>query len=122
MAAAVSSTSSQVSQNEFLQLMIAQLKSQDPLNPTDSGQYLAQLAQFQSLSDMQQLNSNFSDMLTLQQITQGSSLIGKTISYVNSDGSMNAGKVTGSGVTNGNLMIQVNNDSVQLSQITGVSG
>ncbi len=39
----------QVTKNMFLQLLVAQLKYQDPLNPTDSTQFLTQLAQFQQL-------------------------------------------------------------------------
>lgn len=38
-----------VSKDMFLQLLVAQLKSQDPLNPTDSSQFVTQLAQFQQL-------------------------------------------------------------------------
>ena len=38
-----------VDRNMFLQLLVAQLKNQDPLNPTDSNQFVTQLAQFQQL-------------------------------------------------------------------------
>ena len=39
----------QVNKNMFLQLLVAQIKNQDPLNPTDGVQFLTQLAQFQQL-------------------------------------------------------------------------
>jgi len=41
--------STQVTKNMFLQLLVAQIKNQDPLNPTDGVQFLTQLAQFQQL-------------------------------------------------------------------------
>ncbi len=41
--------STTVDKNMFLQLLVAQLKNQDPLNPTDSMQFVQQLAQFQQL-------------------------------------------------------------------------
>jgi flagellar basal-body rod modification protein FlgD len=41
--------SSTVTKNEFLQLLVAQIKNQDPLNPADGTQFLSQLAQFQQL-------------------------------------------------------------------------
>ena len=41
--------SSEVTKNMFLQLLVAQLKNQDPLNPSDGAQFLTQLAQFQQL-------------------------------------------------------------------------
>ena len=46
---------SQVTKNMFLQLLVSQIKNQDPLNPTDGVQFLTQLAQFQQLE--QSMNS-----------------------------------------------------------------
>lgn len=119
--ATTATASSTVSQNQFLQLMVKQLQSQDPLNPQDSGQMLAQLAQFSTLSGMEQLNASFSQMLTLQQITQGSNLIGKEISYTDSSGNAASGAVQSVGVTDGQVILSVNNAPVQLGQVTGVS-
>jgi flagellar basal-body rod modification protein FlgD len=39
-------------ENTFLQLLVAQIKNQDPLNPTDSVQFLSQLAQFSQLEQL----------------------------------------------------------------------
>ena len=113
--------SAQVSQNQFLQLMVTQLKSQDPLSPTDNGQMLAQLAQFSTLSGMEKLNTSFSEMLTLQEVSQGTGLIGKKISYTKSNGSAASGTVASVGMTNGSLNLNIGSDSVTLSQITGVA-
>lgn len=44
--AAASTANPTVSKNMFLQLLVAQIKNQDPLNPADAVQYLTQLAQF----------------------------------------------------------------------------
>ncbi len=46
---APASNSAQVTKNMFLQLLVAQLKNQDPLNPTDGTQFMTQLAQMQQL-------------------------------------------------------------------------
>lgn len=47
-----SSTSTpSVSQDQFLQLLVAQLKNQDPMNPTDSSQFMTELAQFSQLQE-----------------------------------------------------------------------
>jgi flagellar basal-body rod modification protein FlgD len=119
--AAASSASSQVSQDQFLQLMVAQLKSQDPLQPTSNGEFLAQLAQFSTLSGVEKLNTSFGDMLSLQEITQGSNLIGRNISYTNAAGAKASGTVKSVGVTDGAIELQINSDSVKLSQIVGLS-
>lgn len=45
-------TKNQLTADTFLQLLVAQLRNQDPLNPADGTQFLAQLAQFSSLEQM----------------------------------------------------------------------
>jgi flagellar basal-body rod modification protein FlgD len=56
--------------NEFLKLLVAQLQHQDPLNPMQGDQMAAQLAQFSSLEQLQQINSTLTD----QQSSTGSLL------------------------------------------------
>ena len=46
-----SATPGQVTKNMFLQLLVAQIKNQDPMNPSDGVQFLTQLAQFQQLEN-----------------------------------------------------------------------
>lgn len=50
-----STDTSQVTKNMFLQLLVAQIKNQDPMSPSDGVQFLTQLAQFQQLE--QSMNS-----------------------------------------------------------------
>lgn len=69
--------------NEFLQLMVAQIHNQDPLNPMDGAQYLSQLAQLstvegvQKLASIQHKGNNVMDSLQVLQSTQ---LVGKNVS------------------------------------------
>lgn len=72
--------------DDFLKLMISQLKNQDPLNPMDGTQYAAQLAQFTSLEQLTNLNSNVSKSIdTNYMLTQSinntlaATLIGKEV-------------------------------------------
>lgn len=58
-----SEKNSDISKNEFLQLMMTQLKYQDPLNPTDSADYGAQLAQYSSLEQLTNLNDKLSELV-----------------------------------------------------------
>ena len=75
----VSTSNQSVSQNQFLQLLITELKNQDPTQPTDQTQTLSQLAQFSSLEQMTNLNQNMTQGNTYSQITQSAALIGKTV-------------------------------------------
>ena len=119
--AATAGFSSQLGQNQFLQLLVAQMKSQDPLEPTSNQEFLGQLAQFSTLSGIETLNANFSDLMSLQDLTQGSSLIGKKISYTNSSNQTVSGNVQGIAMSNGKLQVQVGSDSVTLDKILGVT-
>jgi flagellar basal-body rod modification protein FlgD len=78
---AVSSVNNEMGRDQFLQLLVTQLKNQDPLDPVKNEEFIAQLAQFSTLEGMQKLNASFSDLLALQQLTEGANLIGKVITF-----------------------------------------
>src|SRR6266567_9292231 len=64
----------------FLTLMLAQLKNQDPTSPVDSNQFLNQLAQLSEVQGITQLNTSFSALsnsLSSSQALQASSLLGR---------------------------------------------
>ena len=90
----------ELDKNAFLQLMVAQLNNQDPLNPQDNGEFIAQLAQFSSVEGIDNLNSTvevMSSSLQSSQALQASALVGRTV-HVKSDSAFLApeGRVTGS--------------------------
>jgi len=76
--------SSDLDQNAFLQLLMAQMKYQDPMNPTDSSQFMSQQAQFTQIGELQKLNSNLSSS---NQMMQSSALIGKEVALTDPDDS-----------------------------------
>jgi len=86
-------------QNEFLTLMLAQLKAQDPSKPVDSSTFLGQLAQISQVQGLAQLNDSFSNLSTSissNQALQASSLLGR--SALVDSGSLtlgSTGRVTG---------------------------
>ena len=109
------------SQDQFLQLLVAQLQNQDPLAPTDSTQFVSQLATFSQLQETQKLTASFSQMLKLQQLTQGTSLIGKTVEYTPTGGSPATGTVSAVTVNNGSVLLAVGSATVALDQVTQVT-
>ena len=79
---ALRKTDNAVGKDAFLQLLITQMRYQDPLSPMDNQAFLAQLAQFSSLEQMQQLNQNFDSALLLSQSQANNgatALIGKNV-------------------------------------------
>lgn len=68
--------------DDFLNLLVAQLKNQDPLNPTDSTEFTAQLAQFSSLEQLSNINENLEYLQGFQNSinnSQAVSFIGKDV-------------------------------------------
>ena len=73
---------SDLGSNDFLALMIAQMKHQDPTKPMDQMAFMSQLAEFSSLSGIQELNGAFGELstnLTGAQAVQASSLVGRSV-------------------------------------------
>ena len=77
--------------NDFLKLMVAQLRNQDPLNPTDSTEYMSQIAQFSSVEQGINTNAKLDQLLVNSNISQASTMIG--LSLTSADGSV-SGVVT----------------------------
>jgi flagellar basal-body rod modification protein FlgD len=65
--------------SDFLQLMVAQLQNQDPLNPTDSSQFMSQIAEFSNVEQGINANSKLDQLLVNSNISQASTMIGLTL-------------------------------------------
>jgi flagellar basal-body rod modification protein FlgD len=84
------SSATQMDKDLFLKLMVTQLKNQDPLNPQDSAEFLAQTAQFTSLEKLEQVATQSSQALAAQMAFGASTLAGRTVTYVGEDGTTEA--------------------------------
>ncbi len=79
---ATGASATELGQDQFLELMIAQLKNQDPTKPMDSAEFLGQIAQFGTVSGIQDLQKSFTDMASSMQSNQAlmaSSLVGRSV-------------------------------------------
>jgi flagellar basal-body rod modification protein FlgD len=70
-----------IGKDGFLKLLITQLQNQDPLEPMSNEDFAAQLAQFSSLEQMQNLNESFGKLTDLTKLGSSASLIGKDVTY-----------------------------------------
>lgn len=108
-------SSSTLDKNAFLKLMCTQLQNQDPLSPMKDTEYISQMASFSSLEQMENLNSSFttlsdsitSDLIPALTIQQASSLVGKTVTYTDSDDVEQSGTVDSIVLSNGSLSYYV---------------
>jgi flagellar basal-body rod modification protein FlgD len=78
-------TQAQDDKQMFLELMVAQLRYQDPMNPTDSSEFLAQSAQFTALEKMQDVADRTAELLGAQMAFGASALVGKNVSWTDAD-------------------------------------
>jgi len=74
-----------VDYDSFLKLLIAQMKNQDPTQPMDSTQYVAQLATFSQVEQTVQSNAKLDQILQSSALSQADSIIGRSIT--SADGS-----------------------------------
>jgi flagellar basal-body rod modification protein FlgD len=103
----------QLGQNEFLQLMLAQLKNQDPFKAMDPSQFLGQLAQFGTVTGIQEMQTAFtqlSDAMRSSQVLDGASMVGREVLVPSDEITLHAeGSVRGTiDVPEGLTSLQVN--------------
>jgi flagellar basal-body rod modification protein FlgD len=70
---------SAVDYQSFLKLLVAEMKNQDPTNPMDSTQYVAQLAAFSQVEQSVQINTKLDQLLQSSALAQADALIGRTV-------------------------------------------
>lgn len=118
---ATTETNDALGKDDFLKLLVMQLKNQDPLEPLKNQDFIAQLAQFNSLEQMINLNTSFNQMLLVQTLTEASSFIGKEVSWFDADGNAQTGVVDSVSVLNGTPTLIVGDQMINLSDIFAIS-
>ena len=119
---------SQLDKGAFMDLLVTQMKNQDPLEPSKNEEMLAQLAQFSSLEQMEELNENIFGLAVLQQsnalmaqLTNSSSLIDKSVQYVDpTTGDELWGTVQSVKIEEGLAVLNINGTDVPLAGIIEV--
>ena len=118
-AGASTGAKSQLGQDEFLKLMLSQMKNQDPFKPQDPGAFIAQLAQFSTVSSTQSMQkdiASLTDSLRSSQVIDGTALVGHNIMAVSDTALLGT-----SGEVNGAVTVPQGASAVNLV-ITDASG
>ena len=105
----------------FLQLLVAQLKYQDPMNPTDSSQFMAQNAQFTALEKMQSVADGMDRLLSAQMSFGAAGMIGRQVSWVDDSGATQTGVASGVSFPATGPVLTVGGASVPLTSVTAVT-
>jgi flagellar basal-body rod modification protein FlgD len=115
------SSSDQVNKDVFLKLMVAQLKNQDPMNPTDSSQFLAQTAQFTSLEKLDAVAQQTAQALTAQMAFGASGLVGRSVTYTGADDTEQKGVVDSVRFTPNGPVLGIGGAEVTLGDVVTVA-
>jgi flagellar basal-body rod modification protein FlgD len=97
--AAANAAATSVDYNTFLQLLVAQLKNQDPTQPMDSTQFLSQLASFSQVEQTISSNSKLDSLLTSSSLSLADAVIGKTVTSADGtvSGTVSSVRITSDG-------------------------
>lgn len=109
-----------LTQTQFFKVLVAQLTQQDPMNPTDSKDFLGQLVQLQNLQVTSDLSNNFGGMLSQNAFSSASLLLGRVIQGSATDGTPVNGQVSRVSIDGGNVNLQVGTYTVPLKQVTQI--
>ncbi len=120
--------SNELSSDDFLELLVAQLGNQDPLEPLNNENFMAQMTDFSSLDQLEELNTNIVTMIALNQsnaalsqLTQGSALIGKEVRWSDpSTGLTSSGSVESVKVQNGTALLNIDGQDVPLGYVNEI--
>jgi flagellar basal-body rod modification protein FlgD len=113
--------SSTLNDQDFLQLLVSQLKYQDPMNPTDSDTFIQEQAQFSTVEGINNMESSLTSMTSSEQMSNADSLIGMNVEYTAADGSTASGTVSSASDSDGTVSVQVGSANVAPSSIVQVS-
>jgi flagellar basal-body rod modification protein FlgD len=128
LAGATATNESALGKDAFMKLLATQLRNQDPLAPAQNEEMLAQLAQFSSLEQMNELNDNIVGLAVLQQsnalmsqLTSSSALIGQQVRYTDPDsGDALWGKVASVKIEEGLAVLNIGGKDVPLANVLEV--
>jgi flagellar basal-body rod modification protein FlgD len=106
--------SSTLTQADFLQLLVTQMTSQDPLSPVSDTDMAAQMAQFSALQTAQTTDSDM-------KVLQANTLIGRAVTVTDASGTQTSGLVSAVQIQAGTPQVVVNGQNYTLGQILAIS-
>lgn len=105
----------------FLQLLVAQMKNQDPSSPLDTNEMMAQTTQLAMMEQLTALADTFTESFALSMRQTAAGLVGTQASYVDADGVTRTGLVTKVSFENSVPLVTIGDATVPLDAVSGIS-
>ncbi|MDZ7678944.1 MAG: flagellar hook capping FlgD N-terminal domain-containing protein [Acidimicrobiales bacterium] len=114
-------SSTEMDKDTFMKLLVAQLKYQDPLSPSDPQEFLAQTAQFTSVEKLEHIATQVSEQTWAMALSTAGGLVGQEITFLRTDGTTGTG-VAGSATTDPEgIVLNVGDEQVPLGAISHIA-
>ena len=104
----------------FLQLLVAQLRAQDPSSPMDTNEMITQTTQLATMEKLTSMADTSTESFSLQMRTVASAFVGKDVSYVDASGATISGVATSVSFISGVPQVTVGSAVIPLDLISGV--
>jgi len=116
-----STSDNAVNKDTFLKLLVAQLKYQDPLKPTDPQSFMSQTAQFTQVEKLEELTAAITSSARTSSVMTGAGLLGRTVTFALPNGTTATGIVSSASPTADGVKLKVGNYETTLDQISDIS-
>lgn len=114
-ATSTTASTNDINPDDFLELLIAQLQTQDPLSPMDTGQMVSQLSTMQMVSENRATRQS-------QDMVQAMNLLGRTVSWQDqTTGTVHSGQVSAIARNGSEPLLVVGDSQLKLDQIMAIS-
>ncbi len=105
----------------FMQLLVTQLRNQDPSSPMDTNQMIQQTTQLSMMEKMTELSTTSTEDFSLQMRIAAAGIVGKQVSYAKADGTTVSGIATSVSFAGSVPQVRVGSTDIALDQLTGIT-
>ena len=109
------------SKDMFLKLLVAQLKYQNPMEPVDSSQFMAQTAQFTMVEKLEAMAAQTDALVAGEQAQRAAGLLGRQVTYADAQGALQTGVVTGTRLGSDGPVLLLGETELPLNQVREVT-
>jgi len=108
-------------QQEFLKLLVTKMSAQDPMNPQQDTEFIAQMAQFSALEQSKTMQSDMASLRAQQQVLTANGLIGRNVTLNDGQTNIGDGVVQSIAMNGGEPMVVVGGKNYSLDEVISIS-
>ena len=108
--------------DQFMQILLAQMTHQNPLEPMDNAEMTSQFSQLNSLQELREIHTGMDKLSASNQVMYLASLIGKTVKANRQDGKVIEGVVEGVITEKDNPQLRIGTEEIPLDEVIEVQG